>query len=371
MATPFRTTSEVIYVVGWSGTLSGTSLTLSGILKLADGTAAAPSLAFTTAPTLGMYRYSASAIAFATTGSKKALYLDSVTLALPSDSSLYWASTAQADGTGDVILVRDAAAVLALRNSTTAQRFLVYNTFTNASNYESGILGWSSNSLVLGTDASGTGSARNIIFSVGGGKWQVSTAGHFLAITDNANDIGATGATRPRDIHVGRDVNVARDLNVASSVLLNSRAYLTAGSATGILIAQNLAGDDFNRMVFGVSGTTTAGVSLVKEVGHLIEKRGDGSTGTLSVANVGAASCGTTAATIVGTDKAFRVTVGATSGTECRVTFVSAWTTAPVCIVNNETTANLARTDSPTTTTIDLAGTFVGGDVLSVVCSGY
>ena len=88
----------------------------------------------------------------------------------------------------------------------------------------------------------------------------------------------------------------------------------------------------------------------------------------LTVANVGANSCGTSAATVAGNANAFEVTVGATSGTECRVTFPVAAATRRDCVVTNETTANLARTQYISTTQSDLEGTFVGGDVLSVVC---
>jgi len=88
-----------------------------------------------------------------------------------------------------------------------------------------------------------------------------------------------------------------------------------------------------------------------------------------TVADTTAASCGTTAATIAGTDTAGKVTVGATSGTSCTVTFGTAWANAPSCTVSNETTANLSRATS-TTTTVILAGTFVGADVLAYQCLG-
>lgn len=88
-----------------------------------------------------------------------------------------------------------------------------------------------------------------------------------------------------------------------------------------------------------------------------------------SVANVGANSCGTSAATVAGNDNTGIVTVGATSGTQCRVTFTAAAPTRWQCIVNNETTANLARTTSVSVTQMDFLGTFVGADVLSYVCA--
>ena len=67
----------------------------------------------------------------------------------------------------DVLLNRDAANILALRNGTAAQAFCTYNTFTDPSNFESGCLSWTStaNWMTLKTSASGTGSARGIILA--------------------------------------------------------------------------------------------------------------------------------------------------------------------------------------------------------------
>lgn len=90
---------------------------------------------------------------------------------------------------------------------------------------------------------------------------------------------------------------------------------------------------------------------------------------TPAVSNTSANSCGTTAATLVGNDNAGKVTVGATAGTSCTVTFATAFSNAPSCSVSNETTANLSRTTS-TTTTVVLAGTFAASDVLAYVCVG-
>ncbi len=94
-------------------------------------------------------------------------------------------------------------------------------------------------------------------------------------------------------------------------------------------------------------------------------------TGTApAVSNTSANSCGTTAATLAGTDSAGRITVGATSGTSCTVTFATAYTPAPACVANNETTGNLARATA-TTTTVTIAGTFVAADKLTYVCVGF
>jgi len=44
------------------------------------------------------------------------------------------------------------------------------------------------------------------LMSVGTVRWQIPTAGHFLAGADNTYDIGASGASRPRTIYAGTSV---------------------------------------------------------------------------------------------------------------------------------------------------------------------
>lgn len=68
----------------------------------------------------------------------------------------------------DLAMLRDAADTLALRRGVNAQAFRVYNTYTDASNYERGIIGWSSNILNIGVDVAGTGSANRGIKIVAG-----------------------------------------------------------------------------------------------------------------------------------------------------------------------------------------------------------
>lgn len=84
-------------------------------------------------------------------------------LGLVIGSGFWFASTTARLGR-DLFLGRDAANILAQRNSTSAQTFRVYNTFTDASNYERGIFDWqtSSNVLTIGTQNAGTGTARYV-----------------------------------------------------------------------------------------------------------------------------------------------------------------------------------------------------------------
>lgn len=122
--------------------------------------------------------------------------------------------------TNDVVLTRDAANTLALRNGGTAgahvaQAFNLYNFWQDASNYEQGFLAWTGNTLVLGTTQAGTGSSRSISFFTpsdinfqagGSTRWSVQgSSGLFYPASDNAVDIGwSSGKTR--SIYVGTSI---------------------------------------------------------------------------------------------------------------------------------------------------------------------
>ena len=84
----------------------------------------------------------------------------------PSDST---------SGSADVILARDAANTLALRNGVNAQAFNIYNTYTDASNYERAALRWSGNDFIItSTDRAGTGTNRQMHFYSLAYRWYVN-----------------------------------------------------------------------------------------------------------------------------------------------------------------------------------------------------
>ena len=59
-------------------------------------------------------------------------------------------------------LKSETTGTLALEHGTTATGLHLYNTYTDASNYERGILEWDTNELILGTEALGTGTKRDV-----------------------------------------------------------------------------------------------------------------------------------------------------------------------------------------------------------------
>lgn len=88
----------------------------------------------------------------------------------------------------------------------------------------------------------------------------------------------------------------------------------------------------------------------------------------MAVANVGANSCGTSTATIAGNNNAGEVTVGATSGTQCRITFTVTAPTKWQCTASDESTAVLVRGVPVDTTHADLVGVFTAADVVTYIC---
>lgn len=97
------------------------------------------------------------------------------TTSVAASVDLYWARDLLATATtgaikwGDLTIVRDAANTLAQRNGVNAQAFNLYNTYTDASNYERGFMRYVSNRLEIGHEAAGTGTAgRTIAFRTQG-----------------------------------------------------------------------------------------------------------------------------------------------------------------------------------------------------------
>lgn len=68
------------------------------------------------------------------------------------------------NGSTNAILTADAANTFAQRNGTNANTFRIYNTYTDASNYERGVIDWTTNAnaLTIGTQKAGTGTARRV-----------------------------------------------------------------------------------------------------------------------------------------------------------------------------------------------------------------
>jgi hypothetical protein len=167
---------------------------------------------------------------------------------LGSTQPLGWAATTP-DGSSDVNLFRDAAAnTLAQRNGVNAQTFRLYNTFTDASNYERGKFEWASNALLIGTEKAGTGLVRALEFQT-------------------------NGVTR-MTINTDGNINMAVSLTIGStSVFSHSGRVVFSSPAAGVYLLQNNTQTDWNRLQFG--GTSASFPALKRSTTSLQARLAD------------------------------------------------------------------------------------------------
>lgn len=223
--------------------------------------------------------------------------------------------------------------VIEQRNGVNAQTLRVYNTFTDASNYERGRFAWVSNVLTIGTENAGTGLARNLtIESAGGGisfsssvsiqlqvngrafishaagastlnfggvtagpanidtiaiftnnaqRWTFNNSGHFVAFTDNAYDIGSIASNRPRSIYLSANVQAGS----GGEIYWANRSSLTSPS-NGILRLSDNAGAGGS---FELQEMTAPAAPATNFVRIYAEDNGSGKTRLMALFATGAA----------------------------------------------------------------------------------
>ena len=135
------------------------NVTKDGMISVREGSYSNMSLRFGYSSTNGIYGTS-STISFQL-GSSVPVQITS-TNGLSSEIALCLSAGGSSP---DIFLRRDAANTLAQRNGVNAQAFNLYNTYTDASNYERGFMRFVGNELTIGAEAAGTGTARNVTVS--------------------------------------------------------------------------------------------------------------------------------------------------------------------------------------------------------------
>jgi len=138
----------------------------------------------------------------------------------------------------DLSLFRDAANTLAQRNGVNAQTFRLYNTFTDASNYERGFMRWSSNVLEIGAEAAGTGTQRNIFIGAGTKGISVSPNNNSISFSPsggegpvfNTSGIGFTGWNSGANYTIFGTTQVGNTNRAGSNVYV----YSLGGSGNGV-----------------------------------------------------------------------------------------------------------------------------------------
>lgn len=270
-------TTGIVFLKSWSGTVTG------GTMLLADGSAAAPSLSYVTASTTGLYNAGGN-MASSSGGSIQWLQAADI-FRLKSSVAFGWSSGDPSLSVSDVILVRDAANTLALKNGANAQTLRVYS---NATQYAAFISNASAN-LQIQSSAGLISIEPNSLGSV----WQFDASGNFKDMGTHSitagSSIKSTGATAGIGYGTGAGGAVTQATSRTTGVTLNTvtgdiTLFSAAGSATAasftvtnstvavtdnILINQksgtdlytilitNVAAGSFKVTFFTTGGTTT------------------------------------------------------------------------------------------------------------------
>lgn len=166
---------------------SGALVTVAGTLRTNDGVAATPAYAFASATNTGFMTPGAGAVDFVSAGTQTLRF---------SNNALAWVAFSPAP-----VLTGDGASVLAQRNLANPQTLRVYGSYTDSANYERIAISTQVGDSFILQEQAGTGTARNFQIGTRGAaaltfrtsdaqRWSISSAGHLVATTSGAYDIG-------------------------------------------------------------------------------------------------------------------------------------------------------------------------------------
>lgn len=158
-------------------------------------------------------------------------------------------------------------------------------------------IGISGNFVFQGAPHSTTGSTQNAyatILTLNGDTKAATFNGNLLFGTDNSFDIGASAATRPRNIYAAGSITVSTGsfFGIQSSTIFRDRS-------NGVMTISNFAETDFGRLQFG--GTTSSFPAIKRSAATLAFRLADDSTDaaiTASGATFSGLTTGTNADTV-------------------------------------------------------------------------
>ena len=177
----------------------------------------------------------------------------------------------------DTKLYRDAANTLAQRNGINAQTYNLYNTYTDASNYERGFMKWNSNVLEIGTEAgSGGGTVREWSLGIPNKKVVSGAVAGSPAVVANASYFSArqivvsnTELSSIRDIWINSTDGVRFKSGIQvgwSSSATNSAITLDTGiardSAGVVKVTDGSTGPGYLKHITTTVGALTAAATV-------------------------------------------------------------------------------------------------------------
>lgn len=264
--------------VTWSGnpTHSGTH-TYSGVIKASAGLVGAPSVVSSGDATTGTW-YPAAGTYSISTGGVERLRLSPGVI----DIGAQQISMGSGVTSTDLVLVRDAANILALKNGTNAQEYRIYNT-TTGSAYAGHL--WSGGTYFIQTTAVnnapmsirtlGTGS---LIFGTNSlNRWVIDgSTGHLIPGVNNSYDIGESSTPlKPRTIYAATSV-VSPTVSATTAFNLNSTSLIQGmrGNISGLGLANN-AGDATNDIDIAVGSAVDTSVTDIIFLSSALTKQLD------------------------------------------------------------------------------------------------
>ncbi|HNB00968.1 MAG TPA: hypothetical protein PLK61_04120 [Nitrosomonas sp.] len=190
----------------------------------------------------------------------------------------------------------------------------------------------------------------------------------FWDSTNKALGIGTNSVTGALGILVNNNATNASNILLEQAGTGNAQIQiLISGVVAWVMRVTHATGT--NELCFAntnASSLTKSRVQCWKTNNHPYQS---GATPSLAT---GAGDCATSPSLEANSnDMIGRITVGTgANGGKCTITFANAWSVKPVCSVANETTANLLRPVT-STTTLALTGVLVAGDTLTYRCSSF
>jgi hypothetical protein len=216
--------------------------------------------------------------------------LTSSSITIPTNALFGFSPSGPATTTVDLSIYRDAADTLAQRRSTNPQAFRVYNTYTDASNYERLGLTWASNVCTIGLAQAGTGATRNLVIAgatatTGAGGDVTISAGNGSGVGAGGNIIlqpGAQGTSGGNgQIRINTSAGVDTGFNFTNTyasypTLEQARLYIRSGSNNNVIefradLGSMSSGPANSQFLFGGNNTNYVGI------------RENGNAGTLGI----------------------------------------------------------------------------------------
>jgi len=244
-------------------------------LQLGTGSISAPAFSFFGDPDTGIHNGGADELWF-TTGNHDTLRITSDVLIINQAGSLIWGSSGV--GGQGLVLKGNEADHFEQRRGANPQKYTLSNSYTDGSNYERGGLFWVSNELLVGSEAAGTGTARDVrvgprgaaalLLSAGGTAYaQVSSDGmafastcqiRFNAVTAtqwvaNQNNFNVTGC-----VFLRVSTDASRNLTGIDNGLDGRVLFISNIGAQNVVIQNENAGSNAeNRIITGLGADLT------------------------------------------------------------------------------------------------------------------